>query len=153
MHKDVYALSTKLNISASSLLNLHTELPALETPLIYEESAQDNVIDSSDSQITEKTTEESSNDNTNLEELAEKYNVEDNTQSVSLDTETTENETVEERADIPEEIAKEMPDAIGVEETNDGSGLTYISYEPNSEFNEDLNIQPDSFMDNEENNE
>ena len=88
-----------------------------------------------------------------MEELAEKYNVEDNMQSDSLDTETTENETVEERADIPEEIAKEMPDAIGVEETNDGSGLTYISYEPNSEFNEDLNIQPDSFMDNEDNNE
>ena len=46
-----------------------------------------------------------------------------------------------------------MPDAIGVEKTNDGSGLTYISYEPNSEFNEDLNIQPEQIIDAEENNE
>ena len=38
-------------------------------------------------------------------------------------------------------------DAIRVERTNDGSGLTFISYEPNSEFNADLNIQPDSIID------
>lgn len=36
-------------------------------------------------------------------------------------------------------------DAVRVERTNDDSGLTYISYEPNTEFNADLNIQPDSF--------
>lgn len=42
--------------------------------------------------------------------------------------------------DVPE-------DAIRVERTNDGSGLTFISYEPNSEFNEDLNIQPDAAFD------
>lgn len=41
--------------------------------------------------------------------------------------------------DVPE-------DAIRVERTDDGSGLTYISYEPNTEFNADLNIQPDSFI-------
>ena len=35
-------------------------------------------------------------------------------------------------------------DAKGVIETNDGSGLTYIQYPPNTDFNEDLNIQPDS---------
>ena len=35
-------------------------------------------------------------------------------------------------------------DAIRVERTNDDSGITYISYEPNTDFNEDLNIQPDS---------
>ncbi len=34
-------------------------------------------------------------------------------------------------------------DATGVEQTNDGSGLTYIQYPPHTEFNEDLNIQPD----------
>lgn len=34
-------------------------------------------------------------------------------------------------------------DATGVEETHDGSGLTYIQYAPHTEFNEDLNIQPD----------
>ncbi len=39
--------------------------------------------------------------------------------------------------DIPE-------DAIRVEQADDGSGLTFISYPPNTEFNEDLNIQPDS---------
>lgn len=37
-------------------------------------------------------------------------------------------------------------DAIRVERTNDGSGLTFISYEPNTEFNADLNIQPDSII-------
>ena len=35
-------------------------------------------------------------------------------------------------------------DAKGVIETNDGSGLTYIQYPPNTDFNEDLNIRPDS---------
>ena len=35
-------------------------------------------------------------------------------------------------------------DANGVIETNDGSGLTYIQYPPHTDFNEDLNIQPDS---------
>ena len=34
-------------------------------------------------------------------------------------------------------------DASGVIETNDGSGLTFIQYPPKTEFNEDLNIQPD----------
>jgi hypothetical protein len=34
-------------------------------------------------------------------------------------------------------------DASGVIQTNDGSGLTFIQYPPKSEFNEDLNIQPD----------
>ena len=38
-------------------------------------------------------------------------------------------------------------DAIRVERTNDGSGLTFISYEPNTEFNADLNIQPNSIID------
>ncbi len=38
-------------------------------------------------------------------------------------------------------------DAIRVERTNDGSGLTFISYEPNTEFNADLNIQPESIID------
>ena len=42
--------------------------------------------------------------------------------------------------DVPE-------DAIRVERTDDGTGLTFISYEPNTEFNEDLNIQPDSVFD------
>lgn len=42
--------------------------------------------------------------------------------------------------DVPE-------DAIRVERTDDGSGLTYISYEPNTEFNSDLTIQPDSIID------
>lgn len=37
----------------------------------------------------------------------------------------------------------EIPkDAVSVSETDDDSGITYISYAPNSEFNEDLNIQP-----------
>lgn len=44
---------------------------------------------------------------------------------------------------VSEEILKDIPDAVAVEVTDDGSGLTYISYEPNSEFNEDLNIQPE----------
>ena len=35
-------------------------------------------------------------------------------------------------------------DARGVIETDDGSGLTYIQYPPNTDFNEDLNIKPDS---------
>lgn len=43
---------------------------------------------------------------------------------------------------ISEDILRDIPDAVAVEETDDGSGLTYISYEPNTEFNEDLNIQP-----------
>lgn len=34
-------------------------------------------------------------------------------------------------------------DAEGIIETNDGSGLTFIQYPPNTDFNEDLNIQPD----------
>lgn len=34
-------------------------------------------------------------------------------------------------------------DATGIEQTDDGSGLTYIQYPPHTEFNEDLNIQPD----------
>lgn len=34
-------------------------------------------------------------------------------------------------------------DATGIVETDDGSGLTYIQYPPHTEFNEDLNIQPD----------
>lgn len=38
-------------------------------------------------------------------------------------------------------------DARGVIETNDGSGLTYIQYPPNTDFNEDLNIRPDSTFD------
>ena len=44
---------------------------------------------------------------------------------------------------VSEDILKEMPDAVAVEETDDGSGITYISYEPNTDFNEDLNIQPE----------
>lgn len=47
-----------------------------------------------------------------------------------------------EQSPLSEEILRDMPDAISIEETDDGSGLTYISYEPNTEFNEDLNIQP-----------
>lgn len=35
-------------------------------------------------------------------------------------------------------------DASGVIQTNDGSGLTFIQYPPKTEFNEDLNIKPDS---------
>ncbi|MBE6828049.1 MAG: hypothetical protein E7514_05490 [Ruminococcaceae bacterium] len=35
-------------------------------------------------------------------------------------------------------------DATGVIDSNDGSGLTFIQYPPHTEFNEDLNIQPDS---------
>lgn len=98
LHKDVYALSTKLNNSASNLLNLHTELPALDSPSIYDE------------------------------------------------------EIVEDTADeVPVEILKDMPDAVAVEVTDDGSGLTFISYEPNSEFNADLNIQPENRT-NEDNN-
>lgn len=90
LHKDVYALSTKLNNSASNLLNIHTELPALDSPSIY-------------------------NADMNPDE-------------------------------IPEEIRKDMPDAVSVEVTDDGTGLTFISYEPNSEFNEDLNIQPEDLI-------
>lgn len=41
-------------------------------------------------------------------------------------------------------------DAIRVERTDDDSGLTFISYPPNTEFNEDLNIQPDAVKDFEE---
>lgn len=51
-----------------------------------------------------------------------------------------------EKKGVSEEILKDMPDAIAVEETDDGSGLTYISYEPNSEFNEDLNIQSEDII-------
>lgn len=39
--------------------------------------------------------------------------------------------------DIPE-------DAINVEKADDGSGITIISYPPNTDFNEDLNINPNS---------
>ena len=45
-------------------------------------------------------------------------------------------------SDIPD-------DAVRVERTDDGSGLTFISYEPNTEFNADLNIQPDAIIDEE----
>ena len=51
--------------------------------------------------------------------------------------------SVEFDIDVPE-------DAIRVERTDDGSGLTFISYEPNTEFNADLNIQPESVFDGED---
>lgn len=47
---------------------------------------------------------------------------------------------------VSDEIIKDNPDAIAVEVTDDGTGLTYISYESNSEFNEDLNIQVDDII-------
>lgn len=41
-----------------------------------------------------------------------------------------------------------LPDgAVSIEETDDGSGLTIISYPPHTEFNEDLNIRPDGSFD------
>lgn len=52
---------------------------------------------------------------------------------------------------VSEDILRDMPDAIGVEVTDDGTGLTYISYEPNSEFNEDLNIQPENVFEEDNN--
>lgn len=42
--------------------------------------------------------------------------------------------------DLPE-------DAISVEKTDDGSDLTIITYPPNTDFNEDLNIEPSSVLD------
>lgn len=45
---------------------------------------------------------------------------------------------------VSEDILRDIPDAVAFEVTDDGSGLTYISYEPNTEFNEDLNIQPEN---------
>lgn len=48
--------------------------------------------------------------------------------------------------DVPENIKVESPDAVSVEITDDGTGLTYISYEPRSEFNEDLNLQPEDIL-------
>ncbi len=35
-------------------------------------------------------------------------------------------------------------DASSILQTDDGSGLTYIQYPPHTQFNEDLNIKPDS---------
>lgn len=49
------------------------------------------------------------------------------------------------------EIDTDIPeDAIRVERADDDSGLTFITYAPNTEFNEDLNIQPDAVNDWEE---
>lgn len=56
-----------------------------------------------------------------------------------------------EKNPVSEDILKDMPDAVAVEVTDDGSGLTYISYEPNSEFNEDLNIQPEDIIEGDNN--
>ncbi|MCR4594152.1 MAG: hypothetical protein K5761_03770 [Clostridiales bacterium] len=181
LHKDVYALSTKLNNSASTLLNIHTELPALETPSIYEDDniyAESSEIqqENQDNNITEETeyseetvseivskylpekdNEPEFQDETEKEETGDITVIENEIHEVPADipedTVDENKEIVSEKPDIPEDIAKEMPDAIGVEETNDGSGLTFISYEPNSEFNEDLNIQPEQIIDAEENNE
>ncbi len=44
--------------------------------------------------------------------------------------------------DFSIEIKKDSKQSHTIE-TNDGSGLTYIQYPPHTEFNEDLNIQPD----------
>lgn len=55
-------------------------------------------------------------------------------------------EPVKVQEDVPEEILKDIPDAVAVETTDDGTGLTFISYEPNTEFNEDLNIQPEDII-------
>ena len=47
--------------------------------------------------------------------------------------------------DISIRIADELGEEIaGITQTDDGSGLTYIHYPPNTEFNEDLNITPNS---------
>lgn len=55
-------------------------------------------------------------------------------------------DTVTTAEEVPEEIRKDIPDAVAVEVTDDGSGLTFISYEPKSEFNEDLNLQPEDII-------
>ena len=61
---------------------------------------------------------------------------------LNLHTDLTgiESHSVEFDSDIPE-------DAVRVEKADDDSGLTIISYAPNTDFNEDLNIQPDSTFD------
>lgn len=47
--------------------------------------------------------------------------------------------------DISIKIEEELGEKIaGITETNDGSGLTFIHYPSNTDFNEDLNIQSDS---------
>lgn len=47
--------------------------------------------------------------------------------------------------DISIHIAEELGEEIaGITKTDDGSGLTFIHYPPNTEFNEDLNITPNS---------
>lgn len=47
--------------------------------------------------------------------------------------------------DISMKIERELGEKIaGVTETDDGSGLTYIHYPPHTEFNEDLNITPNT---------
>lgn len=47
--------------------------------------------------------------------------------------------------DISIKIEEELGEKItGVTETDDGSGLTYIHYPPHTEFNEDLNITPNT---------
>lgn len=56
-----------------------------------------------------------------------------------------------EQSPVSEDILRDMPDAIAVEVTDDGSGLTYISYEPNTEFNADLNIQPENIIEEDNN--
>ncbi len=56
-----------------------------------------------------------------------------------------------ETSPVSEDILRDIPDAIGVEVTEDGTGLTYISYEPNSDFNEDLNIQPENIFEEDNN--
>lgn len=69
---------------------------------------------------------------------------------LNLHTEIPEIETLssyyDEKDSVPDEIRRDIPDAVSVEVTDDGSGLTFISYEPNSEFNEDLNIQPEDII-------
>ncbi|MCR4595105.1 MAG: hypothetical protein K5761_08630, partial [Clostridiales bacterium] len=157
LHKDVYALSTKLNNSASSLLNIHTEVPALDAPSIYED---DNIYARS-SELQEETAYETAENTEEKETFApvnepvNDYDEDTVNKIVSeyLPNEEQNTDSLTEKPYIPEDIAKEMPDAIGVEETDDGSGLTFISYEPNSEFNEDLNIQPEQIIDTEDNNE
>ena len=47
--------------------------------------------------------------------------------------------------DISMKIEEELGEKIaGITETDDGSGLTYIHYPPHTEFNEDLNITPNT---------